>query len=122
MTQQDKEQLKLEIDHIFESGANEIRIFEMVVNFIDSRNGVNKNFVLADVVGMQAYGIETLKNKYMLELLEEQLQDYLEQKKAIEAECIQLMKEGKEWKKLAKKGSGLKMMIEATLLEIKRLS
>jgi cell shape-determining protein MreC len=122
MTQQDKEQLKLEIDHIFESGANEIRIFEMVVNFIDSRNGVNKNFVLADVVGMQAYGIETLKNKYMLELLEEQLQDYLEQKKAIEAECIQLMKEGKEWKKLAKKGAGLKMMIEATLLEIKRLS
>ena len=49
MTQQDKEQLKLEIDHIFESGANEIRIFEMVVNFIDNRNGVNKNFVLADV-------------------------------------------------------------------------
>lgn len=49
MTQQDKEQLKLEIDHIFESGANEIRIFEMVVNFIDSRNGVNKNFVLSDV-------------------------------------------------------------------------
>ncbi len=49
MTQQDKEQLKLEIDHIFESGANEIRIFEMVINFIDSRNGVNKNFVLADV-------------------------------------------------------------------------
>lgn len=48
MTQQDKEQLKLEIDHIFESGANEIRIFEMVVNFIDSRNGVNKNFVLSD--------------------------------------------------------------------------
>jgi len=38
MTQQDKEQLKLEIDHIFESGANEIRIFEMVVNFIDSRS------------------------------------------------------------------------------------
>ena len=49
MTQKDKEQLKLEIDHIFEGGANEIRIFEMVVNFIDSRNGVNKNFVLADV-------------------------------------------------------------------------
>jgi hypothetical protein len=49
MTEQEKEQLKLEINHIFESGANEIRIFEMVVNFIDSRNGVNKNFVLADV-------------------------------------------------------------------------
>ena len=50
MTQQDKEQMKLEIEHIFESGANEIRIFEMVVNFIDSRNVVNKNFVLADVI------------------------------------------------------------------------
>jgi len=32
------------------------------------------------------------------------------------------MKEGKEWKELAKKGAGLKMMIEATLLEIKRWS
>ena len=71
---------------------------------------------------MQAYGIETLKNKYMLELLKEQLQDYSEQKKAIEAECIQLMKEGKEWKELAKEGAGLKMLIEATLLEIKRWS
>lgn len=48
MTQQDKEQLKLEIDHIFESGANEIRLFKMVVNFIDRRNGLNKNFGLAD--------------------------------------------------------------------------
>jgi hypothetical protein len=50
MTQQDKEQLKLEIDHIFESGANELRIYEMVINFINSRNAVNKNFVLADVI------------------------------------------------------------------------
>ena len=37
MTQQNKDQLKLEIDHIFESGANEIRIFNMVVDFIDKR-------------------------------------------------------------------------------------
>lgn len=58
----------------------------------------------------------------MLELLKEQLQKYLEQKKAIDAECIQLMKEGKEWQDLAKKGAGLKMMIEVTLLEIKRWS
>lgn len=58
----------------------------------------------------------------MLELLKEQLKDYLEQKKAIETECIQLMKEGKEWKELAKKVSGLKKLIEATLHEIKRYS
>ena len=53
MTQQDKEQLKIEIDHIFESGANEIRILEMVTNFIDSRSGVTKissNPMLADDV------------------------------------------------------------------------
>ena len=58
----------------------------------------------------------------MLELLKEQLQDYLKQMKENEAECIQLMKEGKEWQETAKKGAGLKMMIEATLLEIKRYS
>jgi len=39
-----------------------------------------------------------------------------------ESECIQLMKEGKEWQETAKKGAGLKMMTEATLLEIKRYS
>lgn len=49
-----EEQLKLEIAHIFDSGVNELRIFEMVKNFIDSRNGVNKNFVLADVIGSNA--------------------------------------------------------------------
>jgi hypothetical protein len=45
-----EEQLKLEIAHIFDSGANELRVFEMVKNFIDSRNVVNKNFVLAAVI------------------------------------------------------------------------
>ncbi len=58
----------------------------------------------------------------MIELLKEQLKDYLAQFKAIEDECIQLMKEGKEWKDKAKKGAGIKLMIETTLLEIKRYS
>jgi len=58
----------------------------------------------------------------MIELLKEQLQDYLKQMKENESECIQLMKEGKEWQETAKKGAGLKMMTEATLLEIKRYS
>lgn len=35
MNYKEEQELKLEIDHIFESGANEIRIFEMVKNFID---------------------------------------------------------------------------------------
>lgn len=37
MTEQDKEQLNIEISHIFESGVNHLRIFEMVENFIDKR-------------------------------------------------------------------------------------
>ena len=37
MTDQDEKQLRKEIDHIFESGANEIRVFEMVKNFINKR-------------------------------------------------------------------------------------
>ena len=42
MNEIEKEQLRVEIQHIFDSGANEIRIFEMVESFIESRNGVNK--------------------------------------------------------------------------------
>jgi len=37
MTEQDKQQLNLEISHIFESGANHERIFNMVEMFIDRR-------------------------------------------------------------------------------------
>ncbi len=45
LTTKDTKELKLEIDHIFESGANEIRIFKMVKNFIDSRNAVNNMII-----------------------------------------------------------------------------
>lgn len=38
----DEEQLKLEIQHIFDSGANEIRIYEMVKNFILSSRHYDK--------------------------------------------------------------------------------
>lgn len=43
MKQTDLDQLKIEIDHIFESGANEIRVFEMVKNFIDNRNLISEH-------------------------------------------------------------------------------
>ena len=45
LTTKDTKELKLEIDHIFESGANEIRIFKMVKNFIDIRNAVNNMII-----------------------------------------------------------------------------
>ena len=41
MTKEEQEELKNEIQHIFDSGANEIRIFEMVKMFIDNRSVVN---------------------------------------------------------------------------------
>lgn len=41
----EEEQLKVEIKHIFESGANEIRIFEMVKSFINNRNHLPINNV-----------------------------------------------------------------------------
>ena len=50
MLEKEQEELKNEIQHIFDSGANEIRIFEMVRMFIDSRNAVN-NLPIAPVIG-----------------------------------------------------------------------
>ena len=37
MNKIEKRQLRAEIQHIFDSGANEIRIFEMVKSFIEKR-------------------------------------------------------------------------------------
>ena len=50
MNEVEKEQLRVEIKHIFDSGANEIRVFEMVKSFIESRNGINK-LPIHDVIG-----------------------------------------------------------------------
>ena len=43
----EQEQLKVEIQHIFDSGANEIRILEMVKSFINSREP-HKKIALED--------------------------------------------------------------------------
>lgn len=51
MTDKDKKQLEYELRHIFESGANELRVYEMVVNFIESRELVNKTNDIHNVVG-----------------------------------------------------------------------
>ena len=37
MTEQDEKQLLMEIEHIFDSGANELRVFNMVKAFIEKR-------------------------------------------------------------------------------------
>ena len=42
MNQIEAEQLRMEIAHIFDSGANELRIFEMVKSFTERRSQVNK--------------------------------------------------------------------------------
>ena len=38
MTDQEKTDLKVEIQHIFDSGANEMRIFNMIEMFLDRRD------------------------------------------------------------------------------------
>ncbi len=48
----EEEQLKMEIAHIFESGANEIRIFEMVKSFIDSRKLASNTEIIGNVSGI----------------------------------------------------------------------
>ncbi len=44
MKKQDIDQLKLEIQHIWESGPNEVRILEMVKFFIDKRNLIEERY------------------------------------------------------------------------------
>ena len=56
----------------------------------------------------------------MKELLKEQLIEYQNKFNVNQAECISLMKEGKDWKEKAKEGADLKMMIEATIIELSK--
>jgi hypothetical protein len=56
----------------------------------------------------------------MKDLLMEQLKEYKHKFDANQNECIELMKKGEPWQEHAKKGAGLKMMIEATLFELKK--
>jgi hypothetical protein len=50
MTEVHEEQLKQEIQHIFDSGANEIRVLEMVKNFINNRQGELNKLPIHSVV------------------------------------------------------------------------
>ena len=54
----------------------------------------------------------------MKELLKEMLTEYITRLDKNKNDCYALMKEGKEWKEKAKEGAGLKLMIEATVIEI----
>lgn len=60
----------------------------------------------------------------MLELLKEQLTDYLTEYKQVNKEINQLFEKSKfkpeELEALSKKGAGLKMMIGATIKEMKQ--
>lgn len=58
----------------------------------------------------------------MKEMLKELLIEYQAKLDHNKKECMQLMKEGKEWQEHAKKGAGLKLMIETTILELAKYS
>ena len=58
MGDKDKKQLEFEIRHIFESGENELRIYDMVVNFIEKRyeNPLDKSIEqIAEEMAMDKY-------------------------------------------------------------------
>ena len=51
MTEQESKDLKMEIQHIFDSGANEMRIFNMIEMFLDRRDkAINYTRCSSDVV------------------------------------------------------------------------
>lgn len=58
----------------------------------------------------------------MLELLKEQLKEYQEKYDKIEKESIALMKQNKPWHHIAKKGAGLKLMIDHYKNQIDKFS
>ena len=59
----------------------------------------------------------------MEKMLKELLKEYLEKFKKNESECLEMIKnkvDDKIWQEHARKGAGLKLMIESTLLELKK--
>lgn len=64
MKQDEIEQLKAEIDHIFESGANEIRILNTVKTFIERR--YESNHLLSKKPSVSDEEIEKMASKYNL--------------------------------------------------------
>jgi len=59
----------------------------------------------------------------MKDLLNEVLKEYIEKFKQNKSECLEMIKnkvDEKIWQEHAKKGAGLKLMIETTLLELKK--
>ena len=71
MELKDKIQLKTEIDHIFDSGTNELRIYDMVINFIDSR--YKNNVILSKELKKQKEEIKQWLIDEDFEILAEKL-------------------------------------------------
>jgi hypothetical protein len=62
MTKEHEIELKNEIAHIFDSGANEIRIFEMVKMFLDRRDkAINYTLCCTELKGKEALTFEEFK-------------------------------------------------------------
>lgn len=59
----------------------------------------------------------------MKNMLIQLLSEYLESFKANQKECLEMIRNGEpkeKWQEHAKKGAGLKLMIESTILELKK--
>ena len=63
MTDKEQEQLKTEIQHIMDSGVNEIRLFEMMKSFYDRRvDPLKKRIVILQGMVDNGLGPEDIKN------------------------------------------------------------
>jgi len=56
----------------------------------------------------------------MREILKEQLIEYEQKLDANKEECFALMKKGEKWEDKAKEAAGLKLLMEACILELKK--
>jgi len=68
MTEQEEKDLKQEIQHIFDSGANEIRIFEMVKTFISRRNLESKKIETPKCEKLQTWTVDISDNRFTNDL------------------------------------------------------
>jgi hypothetical protein len=92
MTDKDKKDLNFEIKYIFDSGANEMRIQEMVERFITKRGGLKSPTESTDekkrwykiTLGFQGYG--KAEDVEVKEFTPSELQSYLKDIKRMDAE------------------------------------
>lgn len=69
MKDKEKKQLQFEIRHIFDSGANEIRVYEMVIQLIEKREAENMPVVSGSLLLHDLFQVAAIKNEDEMEVI-----------------------------------------------------